>query len=142
MCVWDGRIPIPSRPKSRPQGLDIVGFVTVRVDGPRRWYRLRAEPLAELDRFVAAVGIAVAGRFVGAGRRHVEQSRRLLRIPGVTRRQAPPTTSLGVKGIGEGGAIGTPAAVANAVCRATGLYGANLLLAAETADRSAEAPGR
>jgi DMSO/TMAO reductase YedYZ molybdopterin-dependent catalytic subunit len=48
---------------------------------------------------VASVGIAVAGRFVGAGRRHVEVSRRLLRIPGVTRRQAPAATSLGVSGI-------------------------------------------
>ncbi len=48
---------------------------------------------------VAAVGIAVAGRFVGAGRRHVEVSRRLLRIPGVTRREAPPATSLGLPGI-------------------------------------------
>ena len=48
---------------------------------------------------VASVGIAVAGRFVGAGRRHVETSRRLLRIPGVTRRQAPAATSLGVPGI-------------------------------------------
>ena len=37
----------------------------------------------------ASLGIAVAGRFVGAGRRHVEVSRRLLRIPGVTRRQPP-----------------------------------------------------
>lgn len=26
-----------------------AGFVTVRVDGPRRWYSLRPEPLAELD---------------------------------------------------------------------------------------------
>jgi len=26
-----------------------AGFVSVRVDGPRRWYRLRPEPLAELD---------------------------------------------------------------------------------------------
>jgi DNA-binding transcriptional ArsR family regulator len=26
-----------------------AGLVTVRVDGPRRWYRLRSEPLAELD---------------------------------------------------------------------------------------------
>jgi DNA-binding transcriptional ArsR family regulator len=26
-----------------------AGFVTVRVDGPRRWYGLRVEPLAELD---------------------------------------------------------------------------------------------
>ncbi|SFB16355.1 DMSO/TMAO reductase YedYZ, molybdopterin-dependent catalytic subunit [Nocardioides alpinus] len=48
---------------------------------------------------VASVGIAVAGRFVGAGRRHVEVSRRLLRIPGVTRRQAPAATSLGLPGI-------------------------------------------
>ena len=48
---------------------------------------------------VASVGIAVAGRFVGAGRRHVETSRRLLRIPGVTRREAPPATSLGLPGI-------------------------------------------
>jgi DMSO/TMAO reductase YedYZ molybdopterin-dependent catalytic subunit len=48
---------------------------------------------------LAAVGIAVAGRFVGAGRRHVEASRRLLRIPGVTRREAPASTSLGLRGI-------------------------------------------
>ncbi|WP_210650107.1 molybdopterin-dependent oxidoreductase [Nocardioides sp. SYSU D00065] len=48
---------------------------------------------------VASVGIAVLGRFVGAGRRHVEVSRRLLRIPGVTRRQAPAATSLGLPGI-------------------------------------------
>ena len=26
-----------------------AGFVTVRVDGPRRWYSLRVEPLVELD---------------------------------------------------------------------------------------------
>jgi DNA-binding transcriptional ArsR family regulator len=29
------------------------GFVAVRVDGPRRWYRLRVEPLAELDDWLA-----------------------------------------------------------------------------------------
>jgi DMSO/TMAO reductase YedYZ molybdopterin-dependent catalytic subunit len=48
---------------------------------------------------VASVGIAVAGRFVGAARRNVESSRRLLRIPGVTRREAPPATSVGLRGI-------------------------------------------
>lgn len=48
---------------------------------------------------VASAGIAVAGRFVGAGRRHVEVSRRLLRIPGVTRREPPAATSLGLRGI-------------------------------------------
>lgn len=26
-----------------------AGFVTARIDGPRRWYGLCAEPLAELD---------------------------------------------------------------------------------------------
>ena len=30
-----------------------AGFVTVRVDGPRRWYGLRVEPLAELDDWLA-----------------------------------------------------------------------------------------
>jgi DNA-binding transcriptional ArsR family regulator len=30
-----------------------AGFVTVRVDGPRRWYALRPEPLAELDAWLA-----------------------------------------------------------------------------------------
>jgi DNA-binding transcriptional ArsR family regulator len=30
-----------------------AGFVTVRVDGPRRWYGLRIEPLAELDDWLA-----------------------------------------------------------------------------------------
>ena len=48
---------------------------------------------------VASVGIALGGRFVGAGRRHVEVSRRLLRLPGVTRREPPPATSVGLPGI-------------------------------------------
>jgi DNA-binding transcriptional ArsR family regulator len=30
-----------------------AGFVTVRIDGPRRWYALRTEPLAELDAWLA-----------------------------------------------------------------------------------------
>lgn len=30
-----------------------AGLVTVRVDGPRRWYRLRVEPLAEIDDWLA-----------------------------------------------------------------------------------------
>jgi DMSO/TMAO reductase YedYZ molybdopterin-dependent catalytic subunit len=50
---------------------------------------------------LAAVGIAVAGRLVGAGRRHVETSRRLLRIPGVTRRQPPAGTSVGLAGVAQ-----------------------------------------
>ncbi len=30
-----------------------AGFVQVRIDGPRRWYGLRLEPLAELDEWLA-----------------------------------------------------------------------------------------
>lgn len=30
-----------------------AGLVTVRVDGPRRWYGLRGEPLAEVDGWLA-----------------------------------------------------------------------------------------
>ncbi|HWM56241.1 MAG TPA: metalloregulator ArsR/SmtB family transcription factor [Pseudonocardia sp.] len=30
-----------------------AGLVTVRVDGPRRWYALRTEPLTELDQWLA-----------------------------------------------------------------------------------------
>jgi DNA-binding transcriptional ArsR family regulator len=30
-----------------------AGLVTARVDGPRRWYGLRAEPLAEIDDWLA-----------------------------------------------------------------------------------------
>lgn len=30
-----------------------AGLVTVRIDGSRRWYALRSEPLAELDAWLA-----------------------------------------------------------------------------------------
>lgn len=30
-----------------------AGLVTVRIDGPRRWYALRLEPLAEVDDWLA-----------------------------------------------------------------------------------------
>jgi DNA-binding transcriptional ArsR family regulator len=30
-----------------------AGLVAVRVDGPRRWYRLRVEPLVQLDDWLA-----------------------------------------------------------------------------------------
>jgi DMSO/TMAO reductase YedYZ molybdopterin-dependent catalytic subunit len=45
---------------------------------------------------VAAVGVAVAGRVVGAGRRHVVESRRLLRLDEVTLPEPPSGTSIGL----------------------------------------------
>lgn len=50
---------------------------------------------------LAAVGVAVAGRVVGRGRRHVVESRRLLRLDGVTRPQPPADTSLGLPGVSQ-----------------------------------------
>jgi DMSO/TMAO reductase YedYZ molybdopterin-dependent catalytic subunit len=48
---------------------------------------------------VASVGVAVAGKVLGAGRRHVEESRRLLRLPGVSTPDAPAGVSVGLEGI-------------------------------------------
>ncbi|HXH79179.1 molybdopterin-dependent oxidoreductase [Nocardioides sp.] len=48
---------------------------------------------------VAAIGIAGAGRVLGRGRRHVAESRRLLRLDGVTRPMAPANTSIGLPGL-------------------------------------------
>lgn len=46
----------------------------------------------------ASVGLTTVGRIVGRSRRHVEISRRLLRLEGVTRANPPKGTSLGVPG--------------------------------------------
>ena len=48
---------------------------------------------------VASIGLAGAGRVVGRGRRHVAESRRLLRLDGVTRPMAPAETAVGLPGI-------------------------------------------
>ncbi len=48
---------------------------------------------------VVAVGAGVAGRFLGRGRRHVERTRRLLRIDGVTMPSVPPKARIGLDGI-------------------------------------------
>lgn len=60
----------------------------------RRVFLLVAGVLA-----VATVGIGVAGRLTGSGRRHVETSRRLLRLAGVTRPEPPETATLGLRGV-------------------------------------------
>lgn len=53
-------------------------------DHTRRTFLLRAGVMAGVG-----VGLATVGRVVGAGRRHVEETRRLLRLPGVTPPQVP-----------------------------------------------------
>ena len=45
-----------------------AGLVTVRVDGPRRWYGLRVEPLAQLDDWLAPYRWMWADRLDRLGR--------------------------------------------------------------------------
>ncbi|WP_248583285.1 molybdopterin-dependent oxidoreductase [Nocardioides sp. InS609-2] len=88
----------------------IVGFVTWVVCLDLLGRRVKPAPGADDDgrrRFLTtaatigagAAGVAVLGRFVGAGKRRVEESRRLLRLPGITRREPPVKTRIGVDGI-------------------------------------------
>ncbi len=60
----------------------------------RRGFLLRAGGVA-----VAAVAVGVAGRALGAGRRRVEEARRLLRLPGVTEPMVPRGVQVGVPGM-------------------------------------------
>ncbi len=48
-----------------------AGLVTVRVEGPRRWYALRVEPLAELDEWLSPYRWMWADRF-DALERHLD----------------------------------------------------------------------
>ncbi len=61
---------------------------------PRRGVLLGAGLMA-----VASVGVAVLGRVIGSGRRHVEESRRLLRLQGVRAPALPVGVLLDVDGI-------------------------------------------
>jgi DMSO/TMAO reductase YedYZ molybdopterin-dependent catalytic subunit len=61
---------------------------------PRRGFLVGAGVMA-----VASVGVAVAGKVLGAGRRHVEESRRLLRLPGVSTPDVPDGVSVDLEGI-------------------------------------------
>jgi DNA-binding transcriptional ArsR family regulator len=46
-----------------------AGLVEVRQDAQRRWYRLRPEPLAEVDAWLAPYRRMWAGRLDALGRR-------------------------------------------------------------------------
>jgi DMSO/TMAO reductase YedYZ molybdopterin-dependent catalytic subunit len=61
---------------------------------PRRGFLLGAGLMV-----LASVGVTVLGGVLGRGRRQVEESRRLLRLPGVTRPHPPAGVSVGLDGI-------------------------------------------
>ena len=78
--------------------LDLLGRRVSPASGSEDDGRRRFLTMAVSIGFGAAV-VAALGRFVGAGRRRVEESRRLLRLPGVTRREPSPDTRIGVDGV-------------------------------------------
>ncbi len=61
---------------------------------PRRGFLIGAGLIA-----AASVGVTVLGRVVGRGRRHVEETRRLLRLPGVSLPDPPAGVSVDLEGI-------------------------------------------
>ena len=63
-------------------------------DHGRRAFVIRAGLIA-----AAAVVLGAAGRVVGRGRRKVEETRRLLRLPQVTEPRVPPAARVGLEGI-------------------------------------------
>ncbi len=60
----------------------------------RRGFRVRTGVMG-----VAATAVAGVGQVVGRGRRHVEETRRLLKIIGVTEPRVPPRARIGLGGI-------------------------------------------
>jgi len=63
-------------------------------DHSRRTFVIRAGVIA-----AGAVVLGAAGRVVGRGRRHVEETRRLLRLPKVTEPRVPAAARVGLKGV-------------------------------------------
>ena len=67
---------------------------TAETRTPRRGFLVGAGLMA-----VASVGVAVLGRVIGRGRRHVEESRRLLRLQGVSAAEVPAGVAVDLDGI-------------------------------------------
>jgi DMSO/TMAO reductase YedYZ molybdopterin-dependent catalytic subunit len=81
------------RRAERPVTEEPAGGGGVRT-GSRRGFLVGAGLMA-----VASVSVAVLGRVVGRDRRHVEESRRLLRLQGVSEPEPPAGVALDVEGI-------------------------------------------
>lgn len=77
-----------------PAGEPDTGTRSEPHGSSRRGFLLRAAALT-----AGAAALGAAGRVVGRGRRHVEQTRRLLRLSGVTAPRVPPRARVDLDGI-------------------------------------------
>ncbi len=83
---------------AEPETVELVGgggaAELAHPDHTRRTFVIRAGLIA-----AGAAVLATAGRVVGRGRRHVEESRRLLRLPQVTEPSVPSAARIRLKGV-------------------------------------------
>ena len=77
-----------------PSEEDVIGPARPSAEHSRRVFVIRAGVIA-----LGAAVLGTAGRVVGRGRRHVEESRRLLRLPQVTEPRVPAAARIGLKDI-------------------------------------------
>ena len=68
--------------------------IPAELDSTRRGFLIRAGLIS-----ATAVAVAAVGRVVGRGRRHVEETRRLLKITGVTEPRVPRKARVGLAGV-------------------------------------------
>jgi DMSO/TMAO reductase YedYZ molybdopterin-dependent catalytic subunit len=86
--------PAPSGERETVELVGGGGPAELSSDHTRRTFVIRAGLIA-----VGAAVLGAAGRVVGRGRRHVEESRRLLRLEDVTEPRVPPAARIGLKGV-------------------------------------------
>ncbi|WP_395657370.1 molybdopterin-dependent oxidoreductase [Nocardioides sp.] len=91
LLTWIGALALMTGPLRSPAP---VAASEPAPGSTRRGFLLRVGAVA-----VVAVAVGAAGRAVGASRRQVEQARRLLRLPGITKPEPPAGSSVGVPGM-------------------------------------------
>ena len=74
--------------------MDVLGPAPASGEHGRRTFVIRAGVIA-----AGAAVLGATGRVVGRGRRHVEESRRLLRLPQVTEPRVPAAARVGLKDV-------------------------------------------
>ena len=94
LVVWLICLPLLTDRLRRDAAADAAGSAVERDEHSRRGFLIRAGSVT-----VLGVALAMAGRAVGSGRRHVEETRRLLRLSGVTPPRVPVRATLDVEGI-------------------------------------------
>jgi DMSO/TMAO reductase YedYZ molybdopterin-dependent catalytic subunit len=88
------RVAGSTEPSSEPSAAPTPEPAAGPTDHTRRAFLLRAGVIV-----VGATALGTVGRVVGRGRRHVEEARRLLRLPGVTAPRSEAGSRIGLDGL-------------------------------------------